>query len=147
MVIYKVTNKINGKVYIGKTKRSIEARWKQHCYDVGSKHSHFKLQDAIKKFGAEAFTVEQIDIAVSNDEANAKEMFWIEHYDSIENGYNTSPGGKNGGRHKKVMNVETGQVFVSMVEACHAVGVSPGAIAQAVKYGWKCCGFHWKVLD
>lgn len=148
MIIYKVTNKINGKVYIGKTKRSLEARWKQHCRDVGSKHAHFKIQDAIKEFGADAFTVEQIDVAASTDEGNAKEMHWIKHYNSIENGYNTSPGGKNGGHYHKVMNVETGEVYNSMIEACKAMGVSHGAIAQAVKNPkWTCCGYHWRKVN
>lgn len=32
MYIYKIINKINGKAYIGQTKRFVELRWKQHCY-------------------------------------------------------------------------------------------------------------------
>lgn len=149
MVIYKITNKIDGKVYIGKTKKSLQTRWKQHCYNAfdGKSWTKGKLQYAIQELGADAFTVEQIDIAASNDEANAKEMHWIKHYNSIENGYNTSPGGKNGANYTKVMNVETGEVFNSMTEAAEAYGVSHYAIPQAVKYGWKCCGFHWKKLD
>ena len=115
--IYKITNRHNGKVYIGKTTRTIEARWKQHCRDVDSKHAHFKLQQAIKEFGADSFDMEQIDFAATTEEANEKEMSWIKHYDSVEKGYNTSPGGKNGGRYKKVEIVETGQVYDSMVEA------------------------------
>jgi predicted GIY-YIG superfamily endonuclease len=149
LIIYKITNKTNGKVYIGKTKRSLEARWKQHCRDAfdGRFWTKGKLQYAIQEFGADAFTVEQIDVAASNDETNEKEMYWIKHYNSIETGYNTSPGGRNGGHYQKVINVETGEVFNSMVEAAEAYGVSHAAIPQAVKYGWKCSGFHWKKLD
>ena len=149
MLIYKVTNKVNGKVYIGKTKGSVEARWKKHCYqahDQKRDHMKFKLQYAILEFGAENFTVEQIDCAATTEEANQKEMYWIKHYDSIEKGYNTSPGGKCGANYTKVMNVETGEVFSSMIEAAEAYGVSHAAIPQAVKYGWKCCGFHWKKI-
>jgi group I intron endonuclease len=149
LIIYKVTNKIDGKVYIGKTKRSLGTRWKQHCRAAfdGKSWTKGKLQHAIQKSGADAFTVEQIDVAASNDEANEKEMYWIKHYDSIENGYNTSPGGRNGAHYTKVKNVETGEVFNSMVEAAEAYGVSHAAIPQAVKNGWKCCGFHWEKVD
>lgn len=151
MLIYKVTNKVNGKIYIGKTKGSVDARWKKHCYQAYDKkrdYLKFKLQYAILEFGAENFTVEQIDCAATTEEANQKEMYWIKHYDSIKNGYNTSPGGRNGGHYHKVMNVETGEVFNSIVEAAKAYGVSHGSIFQAVKNPtWKCRGFHWKKAD
>ena len=147
MIIYKITNKINGKVYIGKTKYTVEHRWKRHCYDAFSKYEHtkMKLQEAIIEYGAINFTVEQIDVASTKNEADEKEMYWIAYYDAIENGYNTSPGGRNGGRYAKVMIVETGEIFPSMVEAARAFGVSNQAIAQAVKNPtWVCRGFHWK---
>lgn len=141
LIIYKVTNKTDGKVYIGKTKGSLETRWKQHCHNAFGKREWLKakLQYAIQEQGADAFTVEQIDCAATNEEANAKEMYWIKHYDSIEKGYNTSPGGRNGGHYRKVMNVETGEVFNSMVDAAKAYHVTHGAIAQAVKNpSWLC---------
>lgn len=146
MYIYKVTNTVNGMVYIGKTKNSVESRWKQHCYQAKGKYNHckFKLQDAINEFGAEHFTVEQIDVAATNEEANKKEMYWIAHYDSINNGYNTSIGGRNGANRKRVMNVETGEVFDSVVAACKAVGVSHSALHFVIDNPkLRCRGFHW----
>ena len=126
----------------------MEERWKQHCRDVNSKHAHFKLQKAIKEHGTENFTVEQIDCAATNEEANAKEMYWIKQYDSIENGYNTSPGGTNGGNYKKVMIVETEQVFSSMIDAAKTFNVSVHSIWQALKNPtWKCCGYHWRKVE
>lgn len=51
-------------------------------------------------------------------------------------------------RFNKVMNVETGEVFINMSEAARAYGVSPVSIRQAVMNPqWKCCGFHWKKVD
>jgi predicted GIY-YIG superfamily endonuclease len=145
MIIYKVTNRINGMVYIGQTRTSLEKRWSSHRSAVNSRFSCFKLQKAIKEYGAENFTIEQIDCAATKDEANSKEMYWIKHYNSVENGYNTSPGGRNGGSYIKVMNVETGEVFNSMVEAGKAYGVSCNSIRQAVKNPtWVCCGYHWR---
>ena len=93
MRIYKITNRINGKVYIGQTTRSIAIRWKQHC--TPSKHCCRLIYRAIQKYGKENFTVEQIDHAHSRDELNSKEQYWIQFYDSMnrEKGYNLTSGG------------------------------------------------------
>lgn len=150
MKIYKITNKINDMVYIGRTSKSIESRWKDHQRDAFGKRSWqiHKFQRAIKDFGAENFTVEQIDVAATKEEADEKEIYWIEFYNATEKGYNTSIGGKNSGRNCKVTNVETGEIFVSMVEAANAYGVNVNAIRQAVKNPtWKCCGCHWKKAE
>ena len=146
MYIYKVTNTVNGMVYIGQTKRDIAHRWKQHCVAARGEREHckFKLQDAINEFGAECFTVEQIDVAATEEEANKKEMYWIAHYDATNNGYNTSIGGKNGANRKRVMNVETGEVFESAVAACKAIGASHSALHFVIDNPkLRCKGFHW----
>lgn len=148
MIIYKITNTVNGMVYIGQTKGSLERRWSQHKAAVHKKWARFKLQKAIEQFGAEAFTVEQIDCAETKEEANEKEMHWIKEYNSFEHGYNSSIGGNNCGCDKKVVNVETGEVYGSMSKAAAAVGVTTWAIGQAIKNPtWKCAGFHWKLYE
>lgn len=144
MIIYKVTNLVNGMVYIGKTKRSLEARWKQHCHDSNKKFFCYKFQNAIKEFGAENFRIEQIDCAATEEEANAKEVYWIQFHNAIENGYNVSPGGKAGGSRKKVMAVESGLVFNTMVEAGKYYGLSHSMIPQVVdKPHLTAGGQHW----
>lgn len=146
MIIYKIENMIDGKVYIGKTSSTLEKRWKQHCYDAKRKCAaqKFKLHRAIAEFGAENFSVVQIDTAATKEEADEKEIQWIRRYCSILYGYNTSPGGRNGANYKKVKNVETGEVFESIAEACKKVGVSHRAIAQVVdKPHLKSAGYHW----
>ena len=72
MFIYKVTNKINGKFYIGLTKRDIQRRLKEHMYngDTG-------LSAPIKKYGLENFVIETIDTAKSFKELEQKEMKYI----------------------------------------------------------------------
>lgn len=93
MIIYKITNKVNGKVYIGQTTRSIEKRWKEH---INHKSHCSALHSAIVRYGAEKFCVEVIDVAASIDELNTKEAYWIEKYKSIAPyGYNLDSGGKN----------------------------------------------------
>jgi group I intron endonuclease len=98
MIIYKITNRINGKVYIGQTKQSLQKRWNNHC----CKNSHCSiLHSAIKKYGAENFTVEQIDVACSKEELDKKEIFWIAQFNSVApNGYNISSGGNGNRGHK-----------------------------------------------
>ena len=91
--IYKVTNKLNGKIYIGKTLSSIEARWKQHCRD-SKKESKEKrpLYTAIRKYGEENFSVEQVE-ECSDSMVNERETYWIEWYGSFKYGYNATLGG------------------------------------------------------
>lgn len=96
MIIYKVTNNINGKVYIGQTTRSLRSRWKQHCYaaEDGHKGSHLSLQKDIAKYGPGNFSVKQIDVACSHKELDEKEKYWIKYYDSRQpRGYNYYSGG------------------------------------------------------
>ena len=93
MIIYKITNKINGKVYIGQTTKTLEWRWKHHC-NVKSCCTY--LRKALDKYGVENFTIEQIDSAVTQDELNEKERYWIKHYNSLApNGYNLTSGGEH----------------------------------------------------
>lgn len=88
MLVYKVTNTVNGKVYIGQTINSIKERWYSHCYDTKNYCSY--LKHAINKYGEEAFTIEVIDQASDLDSLTEKEAFWISHYNSTnpEKGYN-----------------------------------------------------------
>lgn len=146
MIIYKVTNRINGKVYIGQTKNSMEARWKRHCADSVCwwKEGRGKLQRAIHAYGRENFTVEQIDVAADKEEANAKEIYWIAQYDSVENGYNSSLGGKYSAHRKRVMALEDGLVFDTMLDAAAHYGINSSGLSQVVdKPHLRAGGQHW----
>ena len=91
VIIYKITNNINGKIYVGQTCRSLEDRMAEHV-----RHSTIVVDKAIQKYGADNFTVERIDVACDIDELNQKEQFWIQHYDCmVPNGYNQCVGGDN----------------------------------------------------
>ena len=89
MIIYKITNKLNNKIYIGQTIRSLEERFLEHkrC------KKDFYLHNSIRKYGEENFTAEIIDYADSRDELNEKEAYWIKFYQSDIEGYNMKPGG------------------------------------------------------
>lgn len=89
-IIYKITNKINGKIYIGETTSSLEQRWKDHCRD-GKNGSHNKsvLHDAMHKYGIDNFSIEQID-EVPDEQRFEKETEYIIKYQSLisQRGYN-----------------------------------------------------------
>lgn len=93
MIIYKITNRLNGKVYIGQTTMSLTKRWRDHCSPSNSRCR--LLHRAIQKYGKENFSVEQIDVACDRDELDKKEIYWIQYYDSTNNdkGYNLQSGG------------------------------------------------------
>lgn len=145
MIVYKITNNTNGKIYIGKTKRTLKLRWQQHCYDAKKPLRCYRLHEDISKFGSDNFTIEQIDEALTDEDANEKEMYWIKFYDCrFPNGYNVSKGGNNGGSEKRVMNTTTGEMFYTMSEAAKKYNRRIQAIRQALdKPHRTCAGCHW----
>ena len=89
--IYKITNDINGKIYIGKTYNSIEKRFKEHCKDrLKRKCEQRPLYSAMNKYGIEHFHVELVE---ETDNPEEREIYWIEYYGSFKNGYNATTGG------------------------------------------------------
>lgn len=90
--IYKITNTINNKVYVGQTSLSVENRFKQHCKDsINPKTSDRPLYRAMRKYGIENFIIEIIE---ETDIPNEREKYWIEFYNSYCNGYNATLGGE-----------------------------------------------------
>ena len=89
--IYKITNKINNKSYIGFTNRSIEVRWEEHKRSYG--HLDFPLYRAFLKYGIENFKIKQIE-EVEEAEVSERERYWIEFYDTYKDGYNATLGGE-----------------------------------------------------
>ena len=100
--IYRITNDVNGKVYIGQTIRTIEARLQIH-FDSAKKPELqlIKFYRAINKYGAEHFKIEQIDSAHNQEELDEKEKYWIQFHNSIDLGYNTAVGGEGGNIYRK----------------------------------------------
>ena len=88
MWIYKITNIQNNKVYIGQTIRPIEQRFKRHINDALNNILDTHFARAIRKYGKENFIIEQIDTAQTQEELNQKEQYWIQYYNSVNEGYN-----------------------------------------------------------
>lgn len=92
-LIYIIKNKINNKVYIGQTCHSMMERFLQHTKpSVVKKRGTYKLYNAISKYGKENFYCELIEDNISEKDIDKKEMFYIEKYNSFENGYNSTRG-------------------------------------------------------
>ena len=100
-IIYKVTNTINGKIYIGQTWNTLEYRINQHFREAkDNNRTHVYFHNAIRKYGEENFSIEIIDHAETQEELDEKERYWITYYDSNNKskGYNLDSGGKSGGK-------------------------------------------------
>ena len=94
-IIYKVTNKINNKVYIGQTIQTLSQRRNKHYYKANNEaniNTHFI--NALRKYSKESFSWEIIDQANNQQELDSKEKYWIQYYNSINDGYNTKDGGE-----------------------------------------------------
>jgi group I intron endonuclease len=89
MIIYKIENKKNGKIYIGKTCRKLPYRIAGHIRENKS-----IIQRALNKYGQEAFDISIIDKANSHEDLKVKERYWIKFYKcKSPHGYNLTDGG------------------------------------------------------
>ena len=86
-IIYKITNKVNGKIYIGLTKQKLQSRFRGHLSDARKALKNdgrvCYFQNALLKYGKENFILEQIDQADTKEELCRKEEYWISYYNRI----------------------------------------------------------------
>lgn len=92
-IIYKVTNIINGKMYIGQTKTGLKARKRNHKHNCVHKKYNSILHSAIRKYGWDNFRWEIIDSCYSFEQLNKLEIYYIGYYNTYNNGYNATLGG------------------------------------------------------
>lgn len=92
-IVYVITNKINGKKYVGVTQYSLDKRFKEHCRD--SKTDRCKdrlLYSDMNKYGFKNFSIDELETC-SDDERFEKETYWIDKLGTYDNGYNLTYGG------------------------------------------------------
>ena len=96
MIIYKITNEINGKVYIGLTTQTLEYSWSRHLTEGRNIKNNKHLYKAMRKYGEHNFVIEQIDESNDFAELGELERKYIKMYDSTnaEKGYNLTAGGE-----------------------------------------------------
>lgn len=107
--VYKATNKVNGKSYIGQTVDFRSRVW-QHmrCYE----REDCKFHDAIKEFGIDNFDFDIIDTTDSEEKAVELEKYYIEKYDTYHTGYNMNKGGVGGHNSSAVVCLEFDGTYV-----------------------------------
>lgn len=130
MYIYKITNRLNNKSYVGKTtKPSINDRWISHLYDA--KRYKTKLYNAINKYGPENFIIEVVEVVPDDCPIvllNEREIYWIKE---LQPEYNMTKGGDGGW-----INDQTGKRW--KIKDTSNMG-GPKNITEKVKNGWKKC--------
>lgn len=95
--VYLITNLVNGKVYVGKTKRKLYTRWLQHL-SFSRQNRKTAISLALRKYGSENFTIHTIQTTSDDEELDRLERDWIFLMSSRvdQNGYNMTPGGDGG---------------------------------------------------
>lgn len=132
MIIYKITNTQNNKVYIGQTINSLEQRWKRHQNDALNNIIDTHFARAIRYYGVNAFIAEVIDTASSQEELSQKERYWIQYYDSVNTGYNeTDALYKSGGNTYQSKTPEEMEIIKEKIRQSKLGGNNPKA--QKVK--------------
>lgn len=89
--IYKISNSIDDKVYVGLTSNNIEYRFKQHLKNSENLNDKKPLYTAMRKYGKDKFKIELLE---ETDIPGEREKYWIKFFDSYKNGYNASEGGE-----------------------------------------------------
>lgn len=95
MIIYKATNKINGKIYIGQTIHNLAHRRQRHLYDSRNKKDNMQFHKAARKYGAHSFEWEVLHTCFNINDLNRLEIFYIGFYNTFKKGYNATEGGSN----------------------------------------------------
>ena len=98
--IYKITNLINGKIYIGQTWQLLRRRWQLHATQRRTKGSVSLVARAIQKYGRECFKLELVALSATQETADTLEKQLIAKFRSADHqiGYNIELGGRTNSR-------------------------------------------------
>lgn len=95
-VVYKITNLLNGNLYVGLTTRTIKKRFYAHIYHATKEHRNNYLHCAIRKYGVENFKIEEIVSCFDQKSLCELECYFIKKYNTLApNGYNLTTGGEH----------------------------------------------------
>lgn len=91
-VIYRITNQVNGKVYIGLTTQGMKQRQAEHYSRLNRGDRNHKLYLAMKKYGVKSFLFEELFSCFSPDDLGDMERHFIAEHNSFQHGYNMTEG-------------------------------------------------------
>lgn len=93
MIVYIITNQVNGKQYVGQTIKTLETRWRRHCWASTAMPSRMPITKAIQKYGAENFKIETLCTCTSQEDLNIKEGYFARALNTFSPvGYNLTAG-------------------------------------------------------
>lgn len=151
LIIYKITNKLNGKSYVGQTTRNVNARIAEHKYKKSL------IGKAILKYGVNNFEIDILDECSSSDELNKREAHWTKTLNTVHpNGYNKAivatrygehngffqkshnqetikSNQKNQPKRRRVRCIDTGEIYISVRECERFTGVPRTRIINLCK--------------
>jgi len=152
--IYKATNKLNGKIYIGRCAGTVEEREYKHWWYATNKNANTPFPNALRKYGRENFKWDIVE-EVTADVAGEREIYWI---DKLNPEYNATRGGDGGrfgvpcpehvkeaARQSRIVSVRdktTGKVYKSMKDAREDTGVLESSISRSLRYNGP--GSRWE---
>ena len=129
--IYKITNDINDKIYIGQTSGTLEERFKQHKKKINSDdRKTFPLYNAMRKYGVEHFSIEMIE---QTDHLQEREQYWIKFFDSYNNGYNATLGGDGWVRTDYDLIANLYSQGLSGIEIAQQMGITKNTVYRGLK--------------
>lgn len=133
--IYKITNLINNKNYIGQSV-NIEKRWQRHKNDANNPLSqgyNYPLYKAFRKYGVDNFEFSIVELC-SPEELNDKEIYYIQFYNSYyeNNGYNQTLGGDSHGAERKLSESD----ILAIYDLLKNTDISEKEIAEQFQVGY-----------
>lgn len=131
--IYKITNLINDRIYIGQTIQDVKERFYQHCATkTSSAVLNMPIHKAILKYGKTNFSLEILEI-VEQSHLDVREQYWIDYYDSYNNGYNATKGGQHSGKPFKALPIDVIISEYSKGKSLRTLGKEFGVDKQTIK--------------
>ena len=142
--IYKITNLVNNKSYIGQTIQPYKERWNRHIHDALSNtvdsYKRFSLHYAIRKYGVENFDFSLIE-EIPNMKLNEREQYWIGYYNTYNNGYNETLGGGGSQKYDYEEIAKMYQQISSLRKVADLFGCDTDVVHNA------CVANHIPILD
>lgn len=129
--VYKITNDVNGKMYIGQTTKTLAERFAEHRKEAGRRRSIGRpLYDAIRAYGIEHFHIEMIE---ETDCPKEREVYWVEYYGTFKNGYNATFGGDGKWYIDYDLVAMTYKQTGSMIDTANLLGICEDSVSSILR--------------
>ena len=130
--IYCITNKLNGKQYVGKTISTIDKRWKEHCRDYIRKRCEKRpLYTAMQKYGIDSFEIKELEFVAEGELLSEREIYWIQKLQTYgHNGYNATEGGDGKILYNESDILELYNKVKTVSDVCRILGCDHNTVAK-----------------